>query len=183
MQFAWAHGRLTCAAGPAGEQMCSQRRGRPGPYRAGQRVCMLLTVPGHRPWGKRVGESGAPVSSASQASQGAAPVLKVTAVGGGVWCECGGGQAVPSLLDPLLRHDCHKCLCPPHGLGSDWALGKGLQASVASSMGPSSPRTPRTLLSPSALLSASGWQTRRERDGDVGARPGGCARCVVNARL
>lgn len=32
-------------------------------------------------------------------------------------------------------------------------------------------------------LSASDWQTRRRRDGDADVGHGGCAQCVVNARL
>lgn len=112
MLFAWAHGTLPCAAGHAGERRSSQRR----PDRSAR---VLLTVAGHRPWGKRVREGQGPVSSASQASRGGGPRAEGHSRGGGVWCERGGaGRPLPAvLLDPRLRRDCPECLGPPHGRG------------------------------------------------------------------
>lgn len=81
-------------------------------------------------------------------------MLSIT-IGYGRRCVCkrGGGQAVPSLQPswtPCLRHYCCELLCPHVDWAAAWPVGKGHGwASVASSMGSSSSRTPRTLLLPS----------------------------------
>lgn len=82
MQVAWARGRLTRAAGPAGAQTSPQRKCRPvrtGPA-TGHAWCWQARDPG--PGGKGWVKSGAPGVQCVPHQPGGAPVLNVMAVGG-----------------------------------------------------------------------------------------------------
>lgn len=121
-----------------------------------------------------------------QASQGAAPVLNVTAAGAVGGVSVVGGRLCPtgSPVVPLLRHDCQR-VSPPSTQSGQW-LGPWERAADLCGIfrGSRQPKDAQdTPFGQWPPLNASGWQTRRKSDGDADAGPGECAQCVVNARL